>query len=73
MTGGILADDMGLGKTLSMLAAIVVSLDRALEYAFTSTRAPTVQWQDNTPSKGTLIIVPSACKSRRGDGHNAHH
>ena len=62
VTGGILGDDMGLGKTLSMLAAIVVSLDDALRFAYNSTRAPIQYWQDITPSKSTLVIVPSACQ-----------
>jgi SWI/SNF-related matrix-associated actin-dependent regulator of chromatin subfamily A3 len=63
VTGSILANDMGLGKTLPMLAAIVNSTQRALEFAFTNTRAPTRDWQSITPSKATLVIVPSACKS----------
>jgi SWI/SNF-related matrix-associated actin-dependent regulator of chromatin subfamily A3 len=60
--GGIIADDMGLGKTLSMLAAVVASATQAIEYAFSSTRAPALHWQDITPSKSTLVVVPSACK-----------
>jgi SWI/SNF-related matrix-associated actin-dependent regulator of chromatin subfamily A3 len=56
------ADDMGLGKTLSMLAAIVASHGQALESAYTRTRAATQYWLDITPSKGTLVIVPSARK-----------
>lgn len=60
--GGIIADDMGLGKTLSMLAAVVASAPQAVEHAFISTRAPTLHWQDITPSKSTLVVVPSACK-----------
>ncbi|KAH7090598.1 DNA repair protein rad5 [Paraphoma chrysanthemicola] len=51
---------MGLGKTLSMLAAIVSSLPRALQSAFSDTRAPLSQWQDAAPSKSTLVLVPSA-------------
>ncbi|KAH7075544.1 DNA repair protein rad5, partial [Paraphoma chrysanthemicola] len=58
--GGIIGDDMGLGKTLSMLAAIVSSLPRALQSAFSDTRAPLSQWQDAAPSKSTLVLVPSA-------------
>jgi SWI/SNF-related matrix-associated actin-dependent regulator of chromatin subfamily A3 len=60
--GGIIADDMGLGKTLSMLAAVVASLTRAVEHAFSTTRGPTSYWRDKTPSKCTLVIVPSARK-----------
>jgi SWI/SNF-related matrix-associated actin-dependent regulator of chromatin subfamily A3 len=62
VAGGVLADDMGLGKTLSMLAAIVASHGQALESAYTRTRAATQYWLDITPSKGTLVIVPSARK-----------
>jgi len=61
--GGIIADDMGLGKTLSMLAAVVASGTQAVQYAFSSTRAPTTSWQDITPSKCTLVVVPSSCKA----------
>lgn len=53
---------MGLGKTLSMLAAIVASLERAFEYAFNSTMAPIEYWSEVTPSKSTLVLVPSARK-----------
>jgi SWI/SNF-related matrix-associated actin-dependent regulator of chromatin subfamily A3 len=60
--GGILADDMGLGKTLSTLAVIVDSLGRALDYAVTHTRGSTTYWQEVTPSKTTLIVVPSSRK-----------
>jgi SNF2 family DNA or RNA helicase len=60
--GGILADDMGLGKTLSMLAVIVDSLGRALEYAVTHTRGSTAHWQEVIPSKTTLVVVPSSCE-----------
>jgi SWI/SNF-related matrix-associated actin-dependent regulator of chromatin subfamily A3 len=60
--GGILADDMGLGKTLSMLTVIVDSLQRALDCAVAHTRGPTTYWQEVTPSKTTLVVVPSTCK-----------
>jgi SWI/SNF-related matrix-associated actin-dependent regulator of chromatin subfamily A3 len=60
--GGILADDMGLGKTLSVLAVIVDSLGRAVEYAVTHTRGSTTYWQEVTPSKTTLVVLPSSCK-----------
>jgi SNF2 family DNA or RNA helicase len=60
--GGIIADDMGLGKTLSMLAAVVTSATQAFQYAFSGTRAPATLWQDLTPSKCTLVVVPSSCK-----------
>jgi len=75
VAGGILADDMGLGKTLSMLAAVVASLGQALQYAYSSTQAPMQYWQDITPSKCTLVIVPSACQFQviRGDWYTADH
>jgi SWI/SNF-related matrix-associated actin-dependent regulator of chromatin subfamily A3 len=60
--GGILADDMGLGKTLSTLAVIVNSLGRALDYAVSHTRGSTTYWQEVTPSKTTLVVVPSSRK-----------
>ncbi|KAI0623253.1 DNA repair and recombination protein RAD5C [Pyrenophora tritici-repentis] len=43
-----------------MLAVIVNSLGRALDYAVTHTRGSTTSWQDITPSKTTLVVVPSS-------------
>ena len=51
--GGILADDMGLGKTLTMLAAIVGTLQPSKLFQ-SQTRQNAV-----TPCSATLIIVPS--------------
>lgn len=50
--GGILADDMGLGKTLSVLSAIIDSMEDARVFANSGER-------NNVMS--TLIIVPSEC------------
>ncbi|CAN9221899.1 unnamed protein product [Alternaria alternata] len=50
--GGILADDMGLGKSLTMLSAIASSLQDAEAFA---KEPPNVL----TPSRATLIVVPS--------------
>ena len=59
-TGGILADDMGLGKTLSILAAIVASLEHALHFSIPSITQPPTSGPNAVPSKTTLVIVPSA-------------
>lgn len=50
--GGILADEMGMGKTLSVLSAIIDSLDDAQVFSKSG-------GQNNIMS--TLIIVPSEC------------
>lgn len=57
---GILADDMGLGKTLSILALIVSSLHRALDFAIQRTSGASHAWINVVPSKATLVVVPSA-------------
>ena len=61
--GGILADEMGLGKTLTILSAIVGSL----EWAHNSTNLQVHESSPLTssckrPIKGTLIVVPSVRK-----------
>jgi len=57
--GGLLADEMGLGKTLSMLSAIVSSLDCAQKFA----ESEGSEFSDLCkPFSGTLVIVPSVCK-----------
>ena len=61
--GGILADEMGLGKTLTLLSAIIGSL----QWAHNSTNLQADESSPLTPSckrpmKGTLIVVPSVCK-----------
>jgi hypothetical protein len=54
---------MGLGKTLTMLTVIVQSLPRAIAFAIAGTTAPSDYWRMVTPSKSTLVIVPSSRKS----------
>lgn len=69
--GGILADDMGLGKTLSTLAVIVASLARAIDFAVSNTEARPALWHDLVPCKTTLVVVPSARKTRSPLDHSA--
>ena len=59
---GLLADAVGLGKTLTMLSAIVYSLDTAYRFSLASNARPS---HDNhaTPIRATLVIVPSARRS----------
>ncbi|KAH7065668.1 SNF2 family N-terminal domain-containing protein [Paraphoma chrysanthemicola] len=57
--GGVIADEMGLGKSLTMLAAIVASLDRALSWAQINTSVD-VSGKGTIAAKCTLIVVPSA-------------
>jgi SWI/SNF-related matrix-associated actin-dependent regulator of chromatin subfamily A3 len=56
--GGILADEMGLGKTLSMISAIVSSLEEASIHS-QKPIAPNFQ-SELFNSKATLVLVPSA-------------
>jgi hypothetical protein len=51
--GGILADEMGLGKTLTMLTAIIDSLNDGVQFSRQNCR------QARANAKGTLVIVPS--------------
>lgn len=62
--GGILADDMGLGKSLTMLSAIVSSLERAGEYVLRGpcSTVSTTALDPPKTAKSTLIVVPSARK-----------
>ena len=60
--GGLFADEMGLGKTLTMLAVIVGSLKRALDYTVGLTTGSANSWKDIPPCKTTLVVVPSSCK-----------
>lgn len=70
--GGILADDMGLGKSLTMLTAISRTRQEAqifveetlLELRKTSGRLTASQ----IPSRASLVVVPTPCKSRLGLG-----
>jgi hypothetical protein len=51
--GGILADEMGLGKTLTMLTAIIDSINDGIEFSCEN------YGQARINAKGTLVIVPS--------------
>jgi SNF2 family DNA or RNA helicase len=59
--GGILADVMGLGKTLTVLSAIVHSMDEACHFILPSGEA-SVNDHLAYPTKATLVVVPSARK-----------
>jgi SNF2 family DNA or RNA helicase len=56
--GGIIADSMGLGKTLTMISAILFSMGDAEKFMLSTGRAVN---EDGfvTPTKSTLVIVPS--------------
>ncbi|KAL3456284.1 P-loop containing nucleoside triphosphate hydrolase protein [Aspergillus heterothallicus] len=56
--GGIIADVMGLGKTLTMLSAILFSLDDAQEFML-STSLVVDEGRYVVPTKSTLVVVPS--------------
>lgn len=60
--GGIIADDMGLGKSLTMLSAIVGTLNNAVNHACSMTTGPYDPGRNIVAAKSTLIIVPSACR-----------
>ncbi|KAI9665475.1 MAG: hypothetical protein M1831_001617 [Alyxoria varia] len=57
--GGVLADDVGLGKTLTMISALVGSLNRGA--AFASSKRPEHKHLDSKHQScsATLVIVPS--------------
>lgn len=61
MLGGILADDMGLGKTLTMIAAIVTTLSRAINFATEDISHDKGSKSGMIPVMSTLVIVPSIC------------
>ena len=54
--GGIFADDMGLGKTLTILTAIVKTLDHSMAFAKGQTELLS---KDEMRCKATLVVVPS--------------
>lgn len=60
--GGIIADVMGLGKTLTVLASILRSSDKAVEFASFCKPAITSLNGDLVRLKATLVVVPSARK-----------
>lgn len=56
--GGIIADEMGLGKTLTMISAIVMTLDRARGFAGQDARpGGSIGAMERT--RATLVICPS--------------
>jgi SNF2 family DNA or RNA helicase len=59
--GGILADVMGLGKTLTVLSAIVHSMDEACHFTLPSGETP-VDDHLAYSTQATLVVVPSARK-----------
>ena len=59
--GGILADVMGLGKTLTVLSAIVHSMEEACHFILPSDET-SVNDHLAYPTKATLVVVPSARK-----------
>lgn len=61
--GGILADEMGLGKSLTMLAAVIASLQTASNFAASENVRTESDESPTIAAKSTLIIVPSACKA----------
>jgi SNF2 family DNA or RNA helicase len=64
--GGILADEMGMGKSLSVLALITKTLDSAdaWQQGGDDTLADLIadSLSTLTPSRATLVLVPSARK-----------
>ena len=63
-SGGIIADDMGLGKSLTLISAIMSTLDFARSYGNPGISPYVESNSDNVGrfrSKSTLIIVPSTC------------
>lgn len=60
--GGILADEMGLGKTLTVLSAIVGSMDLAASSTIAGLHAEMHPRSHLPRVKATLVIVPSVCK-----------
>ena len=64
---GILADVMGLGKTLTLLSAIVHSIDEARAYPFLPRQQSMGEpAQTASPTSATLVVVPSARRSLHG-------
>ena len=62
-SGGIIADDMGLGKSLTVLSAIMSTLDFAR--SFGEANGSSYSRDHNSQgfrSKSTLIVVPSTCE-----------
>ena len=68
--GGILADDMGLGKSLTMLTAISRTRQEAqifVEETLLELQKPSERLMaSHIPSRASLVVVPTPCKSRLG-------
>ncbi|KAF7518339.1 hypothetical protein G7054_g13485 [Neopestalotiopsis clavispora] len=64
--GGIIADDMGLGKTLTMICAIVSSLQQGATEPKESISLTIEPRSRRIPSKSTLIVLPTAYFSQGG-------
>ena len=60
--GGILADVIGLGKTLTVLSAIVHSMDEACRFILSPREIP-VDDHLAYRTRATLVVVPSQRKS----------
>ena len=60
---------MGLGKTLTVLSAIVHSMDEACRFPLLS-REISVDDHLAYPTRATLVVVPSARESANASGHN---
>ena len=60
--GGILADVMGLGKTLTVLSAVIHSMDEACHFVLPS-REISVDDDLVCRTRATLVVVPSQRKS----------
>ena len=59
--GGILADEMGMGKSLSVLSLIIRTLEDGEVWAKDTSIGDNMRLTKRR-SKGTLVIVSSACK-----------
>jgi hypothetical protein len=59
--GGILADVMGLGKTLTMVSAVVHSLEDAASFEYMDTTAETDAHLLYS-TRATLVVLPQARK-----------
>ena len=58
---GLLADSMGLGKTLSLLSAVVHTLDEARLFEFVQS-AYVSNIENDLFTKATMVVVPSSRK-----------
>ena len=62
-SGGILANEMGLGKTLTVIAAVIRSIDLAISFSKSRERGTAIlDTRTKVATKSTLIIAPSVCE-----------